>query len=216
MQNFQRSGHPAFHCTSTLERGQLRNKGGGRTTIHFTASDDNVQLLLKMVITVNQLSLNGAVADLIQELSVDERASGKPVALDQMEQEILSQPLLAEVQANEELQGNLLQNYERRFENISQDQKLSKLCSEASLNLIEVGQFFYAPPSPNGDKTQSLCREHTLPRDEKENCAKGWIESDARFGPVSDMKFAKHTEDTALKLKFLLYSKIKPLLGLEL
>ena len=39
------------------------------------------------------------------------------------------------------------------------------------------------------------------PRDEKEICAKGWIESDARFGPVLDIKFAKHTEDTALKLK---------------
>ena len=29
-------------------------------------------------------------------------------------------------------------------------------------------------------------------------------------------KFARHTEDTALKLKYHLYSKIKPRLGLEL
>ena len=89
---------------------------------------------------------------------------------------------------NEERQGNLLQNYERRFEKLPEDQKLSKLCSEASLNLVEVGQFFCALPSPNGAKNQLLCREYTLPRDEKENCAKGWIESDARFGPVSDIK----------------------------
>ena len=157
-----------------------------------------------MVISVNQ------------ELADDQRAPGKPVALDQMEQEFLTQPPLAEVQANEERQGNLFQNYERRFEKLPEDQKLSTLCSEASLSLVEVGQFFCALPSPNGAKNQSLCREHTLPRDVKEICAKGWIESDARFGPVPDKKFAKHTEDTVLKLKFHLHSKIKPLLGLEL
>ena len=58
MQIFPRSGHPIFRCVSALERGQLRSKGGGRTTIHFTASDDNVQLLLNMVISINQLSLH--------------------------------------------------------------------------------------------------------------------------------------------------------------
>ena len=108
-----------------------------------------------------------------------------------MEQEILTQPPLAEVQANEERHGNLLQNYKRRFEKLPEDQKLSKLCSEARLNLVEVGQFFYALLSPNGAKNPSSCREYTLLRDEKENCAKGWIGSDARFGPVSDIKVCK-------------------------
>ena len=111
MQYFQRSRHPIFRCTSALVRGHLRSKGGGRRTIHFTAIDDNVQLLLKLVISVDQLSSYGAVADLIKELPVDQRAPGKPVAIDQMEQEILT-----EVQAEEERQGNLLQDYERRFE----------------------------------------------------------------------------------------------------
>ena len=85
-----------------------------------------------------------------------------------MEQEIIAQPPLAEVQANEERQGNLLQNHERRLEKKRpEDQKLSKLCSEAGLNLVEVGQFFDALPSPNGPKNQSLCREYTLLRDEE-------------------------------------------------
>ena len=94
MQHFQRSGHPIFRCTSALRRGQLRSKGGGRTTIHFTACDENVQLLLKMIISVNQLSLYGAVADSIKELADDQRAPGKPVGLDQMEEEFLTQPPL--------------------------------------------------------------------------------------------------------------------------
>ena len=104
---------PLYQCHG--ERGQLRSKEGGRTTTHFSASDDNVQLFLKMVISVNQLSLYGAVAELTQELPGDQRAPGKLVALDQMEQEIPTQPPLAEVQPNEERQGNLLHNYERRF-----------------------------------------------------------------------------------------------------
>ena len=158
-----------------------------------------------MVISVNQISLYGAVADLMKKLPDVQRAPGKLVVLDQMEQEILTHPPLAEVQVNEERQGNLLQDYQRRFEKLPEDQKLSKLCSEASLNLVEVEQFFYALPSSSGAKNQSFCREYTLPRNEKENCAKGWIESDARFGPVSDMKVCK--------THFHTHSKIKPLLG---
>ena len=73
--------HPIFLCTSALETGELRSKGGGKATI----SDENVRLLLKMVMSVNQLSLYGAVADLIIDLPDDQRAPGKPLALDQME-----------------------------------------------------------------------------------------------------------------------------------
>ena len=55
-----------------------------------------------------------------------------------------------------------------------------------------------------------------MPRDEKENCAKGWIESDARFGPVSDIKVCITTEDTVLMFKFNLCFKIEPYLEFEL
>ena len=61
-------------------------------------------------------------------------SSWKPAASGQLDkQEILTQPPLAEVQANEERHGNLLQEYEQRFEKLSEDQKLSRLCSEAGL-----------------------------------------------------------------------------------
>ena len=170
--NFAGSGHPIFRCTSALEREKLRSKERGKTSIHFTACDENVRLLLKMVMSVNQLSLYGAVADMIQELPEDQIAPGRPVASDQMEQEILFQPLIAEVQINDERQGNLLQDNEQRFENLREDQKLSKLCSEASLNLVEFGQFFYALPFPGKPKNQSLCREYAPLRDEERKLKK--------------------------------------------
>ena len=57
-------------------------------------------------------------------------------------------PLVVEVPSTDERQGNLLQDYEQRFERPPEDQKLSKLCSEAGLNSVEVGKFCYALPSP--------------------------------------------------------------------
>ena len=95
------------------------------------------------------------------------------------------------MQANEERQGNQLQEYEERFEKMSEDQKLSRPCSEAGLRLVEVGQFFHVLPSPTGEGNQSLCREYTLPRDQKGSRAKGWIQSNVRSGPISDIKVCK-------------------------
>ena len=98
-----------------------------------------------------------------------------------------SLPPLAEVQANEERQGNLLREYERRFEKLSEDQKLSRLCPEAGLKL-----FFFALPSPRGKENQYFCREYTMPRDQEGTRIKGWIQSNVRFGPVSDIKVCNH------------------------
>ena len=53
LQNFKDSGHPVFRCTSPLERGQLRSKGGGKTTIHFNGRTENIELLFQMVISVS-------------------------------------------------------------------------------------------------------------------------------------------------------------------
>ena len=90
---------------------------------------------------------------------------------------------------------------EPRFERLPEDQKLSKLCSEAVLNLVEIGQFFHALPSPDEPKTRSLCREYALLRDEKENCAKGWIRSNERFGFVLDIKVCKTIGGYGVELK---------------
>ena len=139
LQNFAGSGHPIFRCTSPFERGQLRSKSGGKTSIHFNGTMQNIELLLQMVISVNHLSIYGAAADMIEELPDGQRAPGEPAASSQLDKpEILTQPPLAEVEANAEV--------EQRFEKLSEDHKLSRRCSEASLRLVEVGKFFNALP----------------------------------------------------------------------
>ena len=183
---------PLYLCP---RRGQSRSKEGGRTTIHSTASDDNVQLRLKMVISVNQLSLYGAAAGLIKDLPDDQRAQGNLLRQIRWNKKFLLNLLLQKykpMKSDRETYCKITSE-DLKKKKLPEDQKSSKLCSEASLNLVEVGQFFNALPSPNGAKNQSLWREHASPRDEKEHCAKGWIESDARFGPVSDTKSLQDT-----------------------
>ena len=65
--NFAGSRHLVFRCTSALERGDSRSKGGGKTSRHFNAAPKT-------------LSCYGAVADMIEEFPVGQRAPGKPVA----------------------------------------------------------------------------------------------------------------------------------------
>ena len=139
---------------------------------------------------------------MIQGVPEDEVAPGRLVASDQTEQEILIQPSVAEVPSNDERQGNLLQDYEQRFERLPEDQKLSKLYSKAGLNLVEVGQFFHALRSPKEPKIRSLCREYARPReDQEENCAKGWIRSNERFGPVLEVKVWKTVGGFCVEVK---------------
>ena len=85
MLNFSDSDHPIFRAFSAFERGELRSKGGGKKSIHFNGSDENIELLLRTEISANQLSVYGATADLCNELPKDLRAPGKLAAPDHLE-----------------------------------------------------------------------------------------------------------------------------------
>ena len=76
---------------------------------------------------------------------------------------------------NAELQGNLLRDYEHKFEQLAEDQKLSKLCSDAGLKIVEKGQFFITLGEEGPDEMKNLCREYTLPRSEEASRVRGEI-----------------------------------------
>ena len=61
------SGHPVSRATSQLSRGTLKNKGGGKLPIHFCADGDTIETVFRTIISVNQLSIYGAVSDLCDE-----------------------------------------------------------------------------------------------------------------------------------------------------
>ena len=65
------------------------------------------------------------------------QGSGETCTPDHLEtMEILTRPSAEETQTNAQ-QRDLVQAYERKFEQLSQDQKLSKPCSDAGLKLVE-------------------------------------------------------------------------------
>ena len=68
----RQSRTPQSRRTTTIlsfEKRELRSKGHGKKSIHFNGSDENIELLLRRVMSANQLSIYGAQADLCNELS---------------------------------------------------------------------------------------------------------------------------------------------------
>ena len=63
------SGHPVFRGPSALERGTLRSKGGGKLSIHFCGDPQIVEVVFRTIISVNQLSTYGEVADVSEDLA---------------------------------------------------------------------------------------------------------------------------------------------------
>ena len=78
MIKFRESGHPVFRATSPLSRGTLKSKGGGKLSIHFCADGDTIETVFRTIISVNQLSIYGAVSDVCEEYGTCQQERGDP------------------------------------------------------------------------------------------------------------------------------------------
>ena len=102
-------------------------------SLHTSTVTKNIEFLLRTIISANQLNVYGATTDLCKKLSKDSESSGKSEASDHLE----TMQIPADSHVNEQQRGNLAQDYERRFEQFSDEQKLSKLWSDADLKIVE-------------------------------------------------------------------------------
>ena len=66
--DIRRNRHPVFRATSPLSRGQLKSKGGGKLSIHYCADVETIKTVFRTIISVNQLSLYGAVAECVKNM----------------------------------------------------------------------------------------------------------------------------------------------------
>ena len=73
-----------FRRSSALERGDLRSKGKGKSSIQFNGRDETVEVVIRTTISVNQFSICGAEADMCEELAWEiskcSEGIGRPVA----------------------------------------------------------------------------------------------------------------------------------------
>ena len=139
------SGHPVFRPTSPLSRGVLKSKGGGNLSIHFYADEGTIENVFRTVISVNQLSICGAVSELCNEYSTCQGRTLRPVLAGQSDPEPARLLMTTPTPSTEvPAQDNLLQKYKERVEKLSQqDTSSKKNCTDAGfLTTVEVGQYF--------------------------------------------------------------------------
>ena len=78
---FAERGHPTFRATTPLSRGILKSKGKRKLSIHFAADVDTIDTIFRIFLSVNQLSVYGAVAALCEEFDSHQDGSGEPEIL---------------------------------------------------------------------------------------------------------------------------------------
>ena len=75
---FAESGCPIFRATTPLSRGQLRSKGHGKLSIHFAATQETIETIFRIIVSANQFSLYGAVAEMCEDYESLHDRSGRP------------------------------------------------------------------------------------------------------------------------------------------
>ena len=78
---FAESGHPTFRATTPLSRGQLKHEGHGKLSMHFAADEFTIDTVFRIILSVNQLSVYGAVAAKCEEFETHQDGSGEPEIL---------------------------------------------------------------------------------------------------------------------------------------
>ena len=78
---FAQSGHPIFRATTPLSRSQLKSKGRGKLSIHFTVDQHTIDSFFRIILSVNQLSVYGAVAAMCEEFEDHRDRTGQLVIL---------------------------------------------------------------------------------------------------------------------------------------
>ena len=166
----------------------------------FTLLKIKKQLRLRMIVSANQLSLYGAVANMCEECESLHDRSGQPDMV--MGQSIVLSEIKTEVPWENDdpaYQNFLLQRHEERIKSLSQTDRVSKFCMDAGfISVVEVGQYFMT--KDNGEQFYAkACREYTLPRSDGSSQPKGWIQGNTRIGPILEITtsclYGKHGDE---------------------
>ena len=193
MIKFGESGHPVFRATSPLSRGTLKSKEGGQLSIHFCADGDTIETVLRTIISVNQLSIYGAVSDLCEEYSSCRTWTGRHVLAEQSDPLFEPASLLTKTptpSTEDPAEEDLLQKYQERVERLSKQNRVIKNCIDAGfLIAVEVGQYFMTKNTEEFSQSAEpvACPKYTLPRDDKSTDPKGWIQGNTKIGPVLEV-----------------------------
>ena len=146
MWTFAESKHPVFRSTSPLSRGVRQNKSGGKLSVHSCADSGTIETVFRTIISVNQFSLYGAVAQICEEYETFHDRTEQPVVGGQSSSSFVPSVIKTEVLLDcddRALKDLLLHLSGERIEKLSHQDKLSKYFVDAGfLTTVEVGQSF--------------------------------------------------------------------------
>ena len=128
-----------------MTRGALKSKGGGKLSLHFCADGDTIETVFRTVISVNQLSIYGAVSNLCEECKACHVRTVRLVLAGQSDPLFVPSVMKTNRSLNDDpaQEEDLLQRYQERVERLSQQNRVIKFCTDAGfLTTVEVGQYF--------------------------------------------------------------------------
>ena len=106
-------------------------------SIHFTADQDTVDTIYRIILSVNQLSIYGAVAAICEEFEDRQNRTGQPVIL--VGQSIVLGEVKAEAPLHYKDHMNdqiIWQQYIQQVESLSPENRLSKLKRKQDLCVL--------------------------------------------------------------------------------
>ena len=145
--------------------------------MHFTADQDTIDTIYRIILFVNQLSVYGAVAAICEEFEDHQDRTGEPVIL--VGQSIVLGEVKAETLVHDEDPMNdqiIWQQYIQQVESLSPENRVS-FVRKQDLCVLFAGQYFVTKDTSDFRQFRSVaCREYTLPRDDPASQPKGWIQ----------------------------------------
>ena len=188
--NFQKADTqfsvPRVHCP------EVNSKAKDMENCRFTLLPLRKQLrLFRIIVSANQLSLYGPVAEMCEEYESLHDRSGRPdKVMGHSSSSFVPSVIKTEVPLENDDPANkdlLLQQYEERIERLSQQDKVTKFCMDAGfLSVVEIGQYFMTKDT--GEQFHAVaCREYTLPREDGSSQPRGWIQGNTKIGPVLEV-----------------------------
>ena len=154
---------------------------------------ERLKLFFRTIISVNQLSMYGAVSDLCEEYNACHVRTGRPVLAGQSDPLFEPASLLTKTltpSTDDPAQEDLLQKCQERVDRLSQQNRVIKISTDAGfLTTVGVGQYFMTKDTEEFSQfTEPVtCREYTLPRDENSTEPKGWIRGNTKIGPMLEV-----------------------------
>ena len=94
---FAESRCPIFRATTPLSRGLVKIKGRGKLSIHYAADQETIETFFRIIVSANQLSLYGTVAEISEEYETFHERTGQPVVMGQSSSSLVLSVIKTEV-----------------------------------------------------------------------------------------------------------------------